>query len=222
MSNSQSVNITGLPQFMSTMSDLEKKQIPFAVARAMTMTVKQAAAAETAHILAVFDRPTPFTQRAIGFTGATKNNLIAKVFVKDVQAEYLQAEADGGKREFKTFEEKFAVGGNTLVALPGRGVTTNQYGNISKATIKRIARDVNTSGKAKRFFSGKPKGHDLPAGIYTRTNNNKQITPLLVFATEAVYQKRFKFSEIGVMTINAQFDANMVAAWADAMRTATR
>lgn len=222
MANTNHVQITGMPQLMSTLSDLGRKQMPFAVARAMTITMRQASAAETAHILAVFDKPTPFTQRAVGFTGATKNNLSAKVFIKDVQAKYLLAEAEGGKREFKSFEEKFAEGGNTLVALPGRGVATNQYGNISKATIKRIARDVNTSGKAKRFFSGKPKGHALPGGIYTRTNNNQQITPVLVFATEAVYQKRFKFSEIGVMTITAQFEANMVAAWDLAMSTARR
>lgn len=216
------VRISGLAEFRSRADDISKQQAPFAMAKAMTMTVRQAKTAEDAYVLSVFDRPTPFTQRGVAFTGATKRSLTASVFVKDAQAKYLQPEAEGGKRQFKTFEERFAEGGNALVALPGRGVTTNQYGNISKATIKRIARDVNTSGKAKRFFMGKPKGHDLPAGIYTRTNNNTQITPLLVFATAAVYEKRFKFSEVGVMTITAQFESNLVAAWADAMRTAKR
>jgi hypothetical protein len=217
-----SVQIRGLPELLSRLNDVARNQAPFAIAKAMTATVRQAKAAEEAHIVATFDKPTPFTQRAVAFSGATKRNLQASVFVKDVQAKYLEAEAEGGRRKFKSFEEQFADGGQTRAALPGRGVTLNQYGNITKAKIKAIARDVNTSGKAKRFFSGKPKGHALPPGIYTRTNNNKQITPLLVFATEAVYQKRFKFTEIGTATISAQFEANMVAAWAEAVRTARR
>jgi hypothetical protein len=43
-----------------------------------------------------------------------------------------------------------------------------------------------------------------------------------VFATEAVYKKRFQFSEVGKATITAEFEANMVAAWAEAVRTARR
>ena len=37
------------------------------------------------------------------------------------------------------------------IALPGRGVQLNQFGNLSKAKIKRIAQDLNSSGQAKRF-----------------------------------------------------------------------
>lgn len=212
--------IVGLTPFLQRLDNVAIRQAPFAIAKAMTATVRQAKTAEEAHILAVFDKPTPFTQRAVAFSGATKNNLTASVFVKDIQAKYLAPEADGGPRQFKSFEQQFAGGGTPEVALPGRGITLNQYGNITKAKIKAIARNLNTSGDAKRFFSGKPKGHDLPPGIYARTNNNKQIVPLLVFASEAVYQKRFKFSEVGTATITAEFEANMVKAWADAVRTA--
>lgn len=204
------------------MDDVGKKQMPFAVAKALTVTAKQVQVAETAHMLAVFDKPTPFTQRAVGFSPATKSMLRATVFVKDAQAKYLQAEATGGQRGFKSFEQKFASGAGAKIALPGRGIELNQYGNISKAKILRIARDVNSSGKAKRFFSGKPKGHDMPSGIYARVNNNTQITPLIVFATAAVYQKRFKFSEIAEETVTTKFEANLMAAWEMAMRSARR
>jgi hypothetical protein len=213
--------ITGVDALLRRINILQQ-QAPFATAKAMTKTVRQAKAAEDAHILATFDKPTPFTQRAIAFTPATKAKLQASVLVKDAQAKYLQAEVDGGRREFKSFEQQFADGGQTHVALPGRGAPLNQYGNLTKAKIKQIARDVNSSKKAHRFFAGKPKGHDLPAGIYTRTNNNQHITPLLVFASEAVYQKRFKFSEIAMDTITAQYEANLLAAWDEAVRTATR
>lgn len=207
--------IVGLPQLLGRMDDLAKKQAPFALAKAMTTTVRQAKAAEDAHILATFDNPTPFTKRAVAFTPATKANLKASVFVKDLQAKYLQPEADGGRRQFKTFEERFAT---DQIALPARGVKLNQYGNVSKAQIKRIAANLNKSGKAKRYFMGVPKGSDLPMGIYAR--DGKKIVPLLVFATEAVYKQRFRFNEVGVATITAQFEPNFAVAWSAALATA--
>lgn len=216
------VQITGVRELLGRMDDLGKKQMSFAVAKAMTLTVRQAASAETAHINDVFDKPTPFTKRAIGFTPANKVDLTATVFVKDAQAKYLQAEAEGGTREFKTFEERFATSAGPMVALPGRGMQLNQYGNITKAKIKRIAADVNTNVTAKRFFRGVPKGHSLPDGIYARVNENYHIVPLLVFATQASYKKRFNFTAIGKDTITAQFETNLVAAWGQAVKTARR
>ena len=214
------IQVTGLRELLAQMDDAGKRQMPFAAARALTLTARQVAAAETAHIMAVFDKPTPFTQRAMGFTPASRTNLKATAFVKDLQAKYLQPGVDGGERQFKSFEQKFADGDGVQVALPGRGTDLNQYGNISKAKIRRIARDVNTSGNAKRFFQGKPKGGSMPSGIYARVNNNTQITPLIVFASAAIYDKRFKFSEIGTEAVNANFETNLVASWQAAMRTA--
>lgn len=214
------IHVTGVRELLAQMNDVGKRQMPFAAAKALTLTARQAAAAETAHIMDVFDKPAPFTKRAMGFTPATRSKLKATAFVKDLQAKYLQPEVDGGQRGFKSFEEKFADGAGVQIALPGRGMQLNQYGNISKAKIRRIARDVNSSGNAKRFFQGTPKGGSMPSGIYARVNNNTQITPLIVFANAAVYEKRFKFSEIGTASVTANFEANLVACWQEAMRTA--
>lgn len=214
------IQVSGLRELLAQMDEVGKRQMPFVAAKALTLTARQAAGAETVHIMDVFDKPTPFTQRAMGFSPATKTTLKATVFVKDVQAKYLQPEVDGGTRGFKSFEQKFSAGAGMQVALPGGGMDLNQYGNISKAKIRRIARDVNTSGNAKRFFQGTPKGGSMPSGIYARVNNNTQITPLIVFAHAAVYEKRFKFSEVAQETVAANFEANLVAAWQEAMRTA--
>lgn len=215
------MSIAGVDVLLRRITALSQQQAPFAIAKGMSKTVREAKVAEDAHILAAFDKPTPFTKRAVAFTQATKSNLRATVLVKDVQAKYLEAEVFGGRRQLKSFEQQFATGGQAHVVLPGAGAPLNQYGNLTKAKIKQIARDMNTAGKAKRFFAGKPKGRDLPAGIYTRTNNNQHITPLLVFANEAVYQKRFKFSEIAMDTITVRYEANLLEAWANAVRTAT-
>ncbi len=217
------IQISGVRELLQRMDDISKRQAPFAIARALTMTVKDAAVVETSHIGQVFDKPTPFTQRAVGISVATRTNLAASVFIKTAQAKYLEPEAEGGARPLKRFEQKFATEvGQPHVVLPGRGMALNQYGNITRAKIKRIAGDLNSSGGAKRFFAGKPKGQDLPAGVYARTNDNRHITPLLVFANEAQYRKRFKFSELAVETVNERFGVNLATAWAEAMRTARR
>lgn len=213
------IELQGLRELMARMDDAGKRHMPFAMAKALTQTARQTAAAETAHINAIFDKPTPFTQRAVGVTPATKATLSTRIFVKDVQAKYLLPEATGGRRGFKTFEEKFATDGVPQIALPGPGVQLNQYGNISKAKIMRIVKDTSTYGVNKRFFKGVPKGHALPAGVYARANNNTHITALLTFATDAVYKKRFEFSAVANDTITANFEANLISAWEAAMRS---
>lgn len=216
------INVRGIAELVSNFNEFTANQAPFAMAKALTDTAKMAQVAVTEHINTVFDRPTAFTQRAMAFTPANKAELKSSVFVKDVQASYLVTEMEGGVRGFKTFEEKFTTGGSTKVALPGSGVELNQYGNLSKAKILRIARDLNTTGKTKRFFSGKPIGHDRPEGIYARVNYNTKLAPLIVFATDARYEKRFKFSEVAYETIDKTFVANLQAAWEGAVKSMRR
>ncbi len=214
------IAIQGVSEMLRRMNDINRNQAPFALAKAMTTTVRQAKAAEDAHILTVFDRPTAFTKRAVAFEGANKNTLQAKVFVKDDQAKYLEAQVAGGPRHFKPFEQQFAGTDGPHVALPGRGMQLNQYGNISKAKIKKLASDINAGGKGKRVFMGKPRGSDLPSGIYQRSKDGKQLTPLLVFANAATYKKRFNFNEVARSTINERFESNLAAAWEAALATA--
>jgi hypothetical protein len=217
-----SINVRGIAAMVSNFNEFTASQAPFAMAKALTDTAKMAQVSVTEHINVAFDRPTAFTKRAMAFTPANKATLKANVYVKEMQASYLVTEMEGGARGFKSFEEKFATGTGAKVALPGRGIELNQYGNISKAKILRIARDVNTSGKSKRFFTGKPVGHAMPSGIYARVNNNTQITPLIVFATAAVYQKRFRFSEVVNETVDAKFVSNLESAWAVAVKSMRR
>ena len=80
---------------MATIKDLSRqlqtlqKQIPFAMARAMTSTVRQIEQAEKTAIQRKLNA-TPFTVNSVKSKGATKNNLVAKVFVQDKIAEYLE------------------------------------------------------------------------------------------------------------------------------------
>jgi hypothetical protein len=216
----QSETIASAESVVRSFDAVFADQIPFALANALTASVRSAQAALEDGVEKAFDRPTPFTRKAFGITPATKNNLVASVFAKSIQADYLMPQVTGGQREFKTFEERFAGSAAPQVALPGKGAQLDQHGNISKAAIMRIARDLNSSGTTKRFFKGKPKGGSLPTGIYARVNDNRKIVPLLVFASSASYQQRFDFSAVATEAINRDFEQNLTAAWEQAVATA--
>jgi len=210
---------TGVGEVVARLRDSGKDQAPFVMASGLTAMARAVARAETEEMQRVFDRPTPFTMRAIGTTPATKQNLTAQVFVKEAQAKYLEPQVDGGARHLKTFEERMTITAGQLVAVPGTGAPRNAYGNIGKAQLLKILREVNTGGMAKRYFYGRPKGHGLPGGIYARSDGNSKIVPLLVFAQRAVYQSRFKFSEVAELTVRAQWTEHLAASFRRAMLT---
>ncbi|WP_059415578.1 hypothetical protein [Cupriavidus basilensis] len=197
-------------------NDAQERQMPFAAARGLTRLAGLVRDAETAAIVQAFDNPVPFTRSAIGSSAATKALLEATVFIKDRQAAYLRTEVEGGRRDLKTFERLFGKG----IAVPSVGAKLNQYGNLTRGTIKKIAAELNSSGEFKRYFMGKPRGHDLPEAIYARVDGNRRIVPLLVFVNDAQYRKRLAFSEVAEHTARANFEREMLLAWRDALTTA--
>lgn len=161
-----------------------EKQIPYALATGMTWTMKEAVREETAAIPVSLDRPTPFTQRAVGYTPATKSTLRFEVFIKDIQAKYLNLSVNGGTRS--------PVSAKTL-AVPF--VRRNAYGNVSRGTLKALARTQNV-------FSGKPKGGSV-AGLWRRTGKNTRISLLALYRPTFAYTKRLDFDGIFERAVKA-------------------
>jgi hypothetical protein len=172
------------------------KQMPFTVAKALTQTAKDVQVVETRKLGEVFDRPTPFTMRAIGITPARKTDLTAKVFLKDIQGAYLKLQVDGGTRYPK----------NRALVLP-TDLPTNQYGNIPKGQIKRLLRRPDV-------FSGTVRGI---AGIWQRTGRGLLL--LVSYEPKATYRKRFPFYGIARRVIAARLRTNIEAAWRAAIAT---
>ncbi|NWB23933.1 MULTISPECIES: hypothetical protein [unclassified Pseudomonas] len=75
-----------------TLSDLEHRQMPFALARAQTLTAKLVEAAEIEEMSRVFDRPTLFTLNSFFVRPAKKGGPGAVVWVIQKQIESLKAE----------------------------------------------------------------------------------------------------------------------------------
>lgn len=161
-----------------------------------------------------FDRPTPFTMRAFRVDKATTANLEATVWAMPIQANYLLSNIEGGDRETKPFERKLHLFGGQ-VALPSAGAKLNQYGNMSRNFIRNVINDTNTSGGAKRFFVGTPKGwldDGTYDGVWARVNDNHQLVRLMTFADDAEYQKRFQMSAIARKTVDDVFEGQLLRA----------
>jgi hypothetical protein len=212
-------NVRGIESMVSNLNEFTVNQAPFAMAKALTDTAKMAQVAVTEHINTVFDRPTAFTKMAMAFTPSNKIDLKSSVYVKELQASYLIDEVLGGMRGFKSFEEKFGGVSALAYAMPGKDVKRNQYGNMSKAQIIKLAKGLASDTKSKSIFRGVSKTNPALQIIYARGDGNTKLLPQLIFTSHAKYQPRFKFKEVVQATVEAKFVTNFQSAWTVAIKS---
>ncbi|HBT3445529.1 TPA: hypothetical protein MHS34_04975 [Klebsiella pneumoniae] len=123
---------------MASLRDLSRqlkqlqKQIPFATAQAMTSVVRDIAAAQKVSLGRKLESPTPFTVNSVGSAGARKNNLRAKVFVRDVAAEYLEPFEFGGEHKL-----------NSQALLNPKNIKLNKYGNMPRNKLSQLKAKPN-------------------------------------------------------------------------------
>ncbi len=143
-----------MADFRDLSSELQKlkKQIPFATAQALTSVARQVAAAEKTAFQRKLENPTPFTVNSVGSVGARRDNLTAKVYVRDIAASYLEPFEFGGVHK---------LNGNAL--LNPKNIKLNKYGNIPRNKISQI----KATGKA---FFGKIDGR---SGLWQRHKYKK-------------------------------------------------
>src|SRR5579864_8102126 len=110
-----------------TLNSFERTQLPFATAKTLTQTAKLVQTSITAELPSIFDRPTPFTQRALAIKPARKTDLTAEVNLRPIQAAYLALEETGGERLPK----------KTALVLP-TDIQLNPYGNIPRGALQRL------------------------------------------------------------------------------------
>ncbi len=160
-------------------------QLPFAVALGINDVAGQIKDAEASGLERDLDRPTPFTKRGMFVSRATKRKLTGVVGFKRVQAEYLAMQATGGKRRAK----KRAV----LVPVNQR---LNKYGNMPKATVKRlIARPDTFSGKVGGVGGiwQRPKARGAGTARRASSGKRKGLKLLIAYKRAVDYSPRLKF-----------------------------
>lgn len=149
------------------LTDLERKQLPFAMQRALNDTAFQLRQEWAETMTRVFDRPTPLTQRAVLYRKATRERLTAEIFLRDEAfkgtppAKYLQAQVMGGTRR-QTGKERKLVAAGLLPAghfvVPGAGAQLDAWGNISLGQVNRILSQIGAQGDATANESAASRG----------------------------------------------------------------
>lgn len=187
------------------LSDVARKQIPFATALALTRTAQAAQVAVTRSMPSVFDKPNPFTMRAVAIQPATKAKPEARVFVRPVQAEYLRLEETGGVRTPK----------RKALVMPA-AARVNQHGNLPRGAMRTL--------KARKdVFVGQVNG---TGGVWQRParkgkgRQGAKLAPklLISFQPRAKYQPRFGFNNRVERVVRATIGPALREALTKAMR----
>ncbi|CAM4135679.1 hypothetical protein [Kerstersia similis] len=131
-----------------------ERQVPYATSVALNKTAWSIRLKLEQEILRVFDRPTPYTQRSLRVTRATKARLQAAVGFaqyagKGIRADqYLWAQVYGGNRAQKRSEralERVGLPGGYTV--PGAGAEMDAYGNMSRGQLVRLMSYLEAFGE---------------------------------------------------------------------------
>lgn len=228
------------------MRELEKKHIPFVMARTATLLAQRVKKGTITVMQKRLDRPTPTTLNSLFVKMATKARA-AEVYFKDSWASgipadtYLQQAVSGGLRPHKRFEKSLIARGimrSGQYAVPTTAFM-NQYGNVSRGTMLKILSGLgaaestrgyqaNASGSARsrrkgnahRFFSGDVDGTQ---GVWERKSMGMgdAVRPVFIFSDSSPkYRTIFPFFKIGQNIVNANYQADAATAWAEAMASA--
>src|SRR5476649_1699486 len=120
------LKMAGLKELSAQLQSL-KKQISFAAAQALTSVARQIAAAEKTAFQRKLENPTPFTVNSVGFVGARRDNLTAKVYVRDIAAGYLEPFEFGGVHKL-----------NGQALLNPKDIKLNKYGNLTRNKLSQL------------------------------------------------------------------------------------
>jgi hypothetical protein len=215
---------SNIKQVQQSLSAFASQQVPYATSLALTSLANKVQVENTKALSQVFDRPTPFTQKAIGVKVARKNNLVATVFVKDIAASYLEPFEFGGMHKL-----------NSRAMLNPKNVQKNQYGNLPRTLINTLKgrSDVfigpvktKNGGVINGVWQRPPVGKQRAGGRGTKGKLNVvggQLTglKLLIRFTDAQpVKQRLGYRARAKRIIDTNFDAEFSAALARSMASA--
>jgi hypothetical protein len=217
---------SNVDQVLKGIRRLQRDQIPFATAKALTATAKKVQAAIPAMLEQYLDKPTPFTQRGTFVKAARKDDLRAIVGFRPIQSRYLRYQIEGGVRQ----------PAKRALRLPSEQ-PLNEYGNLPARTIATLVQRARagrrlTNKQSKRLgvsraldlFYGDP-GDGRPAGIYKRVplpgNGGNRLIPLIVFPEQAArYERRVPFYREAEAMVRRTFSAELAKAYREAIASA--
>jgi len=239
------IEARGLNERLDMLTDLERNQIPFAMALTLTQTAKMVERRLVDEIRTVFDRPTRWTTNSLRVFPATKQKLVARVWMKNEAdgggippTKWLTPHVYGGQREDKRSEKLLRAKGllpSGMYIVPGRDAKLDGFGNIGRGQIQKIMSGLaaqqdsysnstdsrRSRGNLNRFFVMRRGGQAI--GVAERTGKGKdRIKMLLAFVSRPGYRKDFDFFAIADREAEDQLPIQFELALARALATRRR
>ena len=222
------------------------KQIPYAMAVALTRTAQIAQSNIVIAMQLVFDAPTPYTLNSTYVSPATKENLVSEVKLKDEAykgtpaTKYLAPEVFSGARRAKGMEVNLRalmkIGSNQFL-VPGRRAPLDQYGNVTGGFVQKVLSSLGAqsdtyanmtkrskakaeaAGRSREFFIGTSPSGAQQLGIWER--RGRRLWPIFIIVDRApMYKQRLRFYEIANEVYNREYQKLFKDALADAIATA--
>lgn len=185
------------------LSRVQRRVIPIATAKALTFTAERAQKAVTALIPQVFSKPTPFVRRSIRFIPASVRKLQSSVYIPNPSVEkvlLVQSDLRTTARRPKKATEIKLLGSYWVI---GKQARKNVFGNLTRATYRKILSDVRNGPTTKRgYFMIGEKPRRL---IMKRVSRIRSVPWLVEVDRPPVYGRRLPMNRVTQRTVKTQF-----------------
>lgn len=226
-----------LNKLTKDLTDVEKKQIPFAMSLALNESASIGQAAGVKEMKRVFDRPTPFILKSLRVKRSNKKKLVAEVGFKDVFGKFgtaveytLKPNIEGGNRKPKASEMTLRRAGILRAdefIVPSRALRLDRFGNIPKGTMNKIISNIGASGE-QGFSANTPAANRTMKYIVGEVGGTRGIwsvqarkwKPVLIFVKQPKYKARFDFYGVTQREIDKGFPGAMRRSLRRALDTA--
>lgn len=225
------------------LNDVQRRQLPFANALALTKLAQGAKADLRNELASAFEAPTNFTLNSLFVQPATKTRQEASVFFKDFAPKgvpagrYLRAQIEGGPRTDKASERQLRNAGllpGGYYLVPARGAKLNAHGNVNPGQVVQMLTGLGALSTARRgsnrrrnpktqgYFVVQPgAANGLPPGIYRRTPQGGHVL-VFIMTRQPQYSRRFDFEGLGRASYQRNAPRAIKEALEHAFRTARR
>ena len=229
------ITITGLDNLTGKLGQIAKKQLPFAISRAINETLSGAHKAVVKEINDVFHEPTPAVQKGVRWSASTKRNLSGKIYLTsgggggpDI-ASILRPHITGADRIKKASEGAFKRHGwmgQGQWMVPGPGAPIDRYGNVPGNYMKKVIAQLKADtalgyNKMSRTAARRGVGtlYGIPfKGVFKRTGPRTSIPVLFFTYAKPRYEAgRFDFYYVVKNHAKNNFVSNFRKAFKEAM-----
>lgn len=185
--------------------DFVEKQLPFATARALTWTAKDAEISIDKSLPYSFTLRNKFLQNSTRITPATKRKLQSEVgFLNDgrYKTDFMELQTESGTKKPR--------GKNVAIPASSRGLTHVRRGKNSRGVIRRNLKPAVLLNDRKQYFKGKIKG---VYGIWKRTGRKDKkgwrrphLNLMYVLQPTAHVDKHIDIQKIVKKVVGRRFD----------------